>query len=759
VRALVLSAAAALAAQGQPGAIEGIVTAADGRPLAGASVAIVGAAESARTSLEGRFRLAGVPPGTHTVRAGLDGHGRAERTVEVAPGTTAAVELRLPFLPFSEAVVVSAARAAQRQDESPAQVTVLTREDLQRIPAAALDETLKQVPSFSLFRRTSSLVSHPTTQGVSLRGVGASGTSRTLVRLDGVPHNDPFGNWVYWDSVPQLQVESIEVAPSGLSHLFGSSAMAGVISIVTRPPEARTLALQAQAGSRGSVDAAAFASHARGPWAASLGAGGFRTDGYVLVREEERGAVDVPAASRHATGNWRVEYALAPGVRLFQSGRVFGEERDNGTPLTDNRTRETWLGGGLRAATDEGAWQLDVFGRDNAFDSRFSSVAPDRGSESLSLAQAVDYDERGASAQWSRAKGSGHRLSVGGDARRVEAEDREDVYVPSGSNVRDRRILGRQTVAGAWAQDVITAGSRVVLTLGLRLDHWRNHDASQAETVNADGSTATVVHPDTARTRLTPRAGALVRLNEELALRASAYGGFRAPSLNELYRPFRVGNVVTLANPELGPERLLGGDLGFDHAPSARFQWRVTGFWDRIDDPIANVTTARTAELITRQRQNLGEARVRGVSVEADVTPAGGLRLRGGYVLTDARVVAFAPEPGIEGNRLPQVPGHRASLRLDYVDRRLSVSLRGRFESTRYDDDQNRLPLDGLFVLDLGVERPLGGPLTAFVSVENLFDARYPVQATPVELQGTPFGFHAGLRLDLRPRGPGRPRP
>jgi len=271
--------------------------------------------------------------------------------------------------------------------------------------------------------------------------------------------------------------------------------------------------------------------------------------------------------------------------------------------------------------------------------------------------------------------------------------------------------------------------------------------------VNATGATSVTPYADASKTRLTPRAGLLWHVSDGLALRGSVYGGFRAPSLNELYRPFRVGNVQTLANPELGPERLVGGELGVNHAVSARFSWRATGFWDRVDDPIANVTRSATSALIIRQRQNLGRARVRGLSVEADYQLAHALRLQASYLLSDARVTEFSAAPEIVGNLLPQVPRQRASVRLDYLHPRVvNVSLRGRYESLRYDDDQNQLPLASLFVADLTLDRPLGGSWGAFVSAQNLFDRRYPVQATPVELLGTPFTVVGGLRFDVGPR-------
>src|SRR5579872_7054150 len=111
---------------------------------------------------------------------------------------------------------------------------------MQQSPALIADDALRNVASFSLFRRTSSIAAQPTTQGASLRGIGPSGQSRTLVLLDGVPFNDPFGGWVYWTRVPLSSVDRVEVTEGTASSLYGNYAMGGVINIITNTPERRT---------------------------------------------------------------------------------------------------------------------------------------------------------------------------------------------------------------------------------------------------------------------------------------------------------------------------------------------------------------------------------------------------------------------------------------------------------------------------------------------------------------------------------------
>ena len=113
-------------------------------------------------------------------------------------------------LNFADTVVVTATRGAERLP-SAASATVITAAELNNMAAGALDDALRSTPGFTLFRRSSSRVANPTTQGVTLRGVSGSGASRTLVLADGVALNDPFGSWVYWNRVPAAAVDRVEV--------------------------------------------------------------------------------------------------------------------------------------------------------------------------------------------------------------------------------------------------------------------------------------------------------------------------------------------------------------------------------------------------------------------------------------------------------------------------------------------------------------------------------------------------------------------
>ena len=162
---------------------------------------------SATTGDDGRFAFPNAPDGEVVVTATAPGFAAATLNVN---GDTAAARLVLQPAPFLDAVVVTASRGDERLS-TPAATTVVTSAELLTSGGGALDDTLRSTPGFSLFRRSSSRVANPTTQGVTLRGVSGSGASRTLVLADGVPLNDVFGSWVYWNRIPQMAVERVEV--------------------------------------------------------------------------------------------------------------------------------------------------------------------------------------------------------------------------------------------------------------------------------------------------------------------------------------------------------------------------------------------------------------------------------------------------------------------------------------------------------------------------------------------------------------------
>src|SRR3954462_3747461 len=226
-----------------------------------------------------------------------------------------------PAPSFGDTLVVTASRSEERLTDAVAPTSVLTREDLARSPGLTLDEQLRQIPGFSLLRRSSSLTAHPTSQGVSLRGLGPSGASRTLVLFDGVPLNDPFGGWVYWNRLPLSGLEAVEVSRGSLSQLYGSAAMGGALQLLPRAPGPAPREAPARGGSSRPGALEVFASDAApsGRRGYSLSGRLFDTDGFYIVSPEDRGAVDQPATVDFGTLFGRVEMGrYHVGINAFR---------------------------------------------------------------------------------------------------------------------------------------------------------------------------------------------------------------------------------------------------------------------------------------------------------------------------------------------------------------------------------------------------------------------------------------------------------
>jgi outer membrane receptor protein involved in Fe transport len=234
----------------------------------------------------------------------------------------------------------------------------------------------------------------------------------------------------------------------------------------------------------------------------------------------------------------------------------------------------------------------------------------------------------------------------------------------------------------------------------------------------------------------------------------SGYRAFRAPTLNELYRSFRVGNVLTLANDKLRAERLTGGEAGISAAAlNHRLNIRGTFFWSEITRPIANVTLSVTPALITRQRQNLGRTRSRGVDVEVEGRVFDSVSFSGGYQFIDATVLQFPANTSLEGLLIPQVPRHLLTFQARYSNpRRLTVAIQVRAVGSQFDDDQNQFKLDRYFTIDAFASRLVGRGLELFAAFENLTGQRYDIGRTPVLTVGPPVLARVGFRFNLGSR-------
>jgi outer membrane receptor protein involved in Fe transport len=747
-------------------AISGAVRDASGRMVAGASVTVripSGAERQTTSDLTGRFSI--VPPGPGDVTLIVRAPGFAEwRTPIVQTASPPAVDVQLEPAGVQEQVTVTPTRTEQQLGTIPASVTVIGQEEIQRRPAVVPDDLLRQLPEFSLFRRSSSLSAHPTSQGVSLRGIGPSGVSRSLVLLDGVPFNDAFGGWVYWTALPMESAQRIEVVNGASSSLYGSYAMGGVLNVVTRRPERRSLDVKAQYGSRQSPKVDVHASDVWGKVGLSLDGSVFDTDGYANVLPSLRGRVDTKVGVQFGQVSLKADYNPNDRVQAFVRTGYFQEERHNGKittvgPLAEEMNDTSWkyASGGVRLRLpDASTLQGTMFGDHKEFNSNFLAIPDATGARSigrLSLNQTVPTNAFGGMVQWSRGFFGTHAISAGSDLRWVDGDSVEDAFDPATGSVRTlhRVAGGTQRSLGVFVQDVFAPVSNLTVTASARLDRWRNYDAHNIETTLSTGAISDPVLPDKSNSVVSPRLGALYRVHPRVSVWGDIASGFRAPTLNELYRRFSQGAVVTLANPALGPERLVGGEIGVNMIPAAGVTWRTTWFDNRVKDPVANVTITPPNQL---QRQNLGRTRIWGIQTDVEYRIGQKLRIGGAYIYDAAKVRENRANPALVGLQLAQVPTHRGAFQVQYHDPRfLTIAFDVQSSGALFDDDLNTASrvLPRYSLVNLSVSRDLARNLEVFAALQNMFDEQFFVGTLPT-LVGPPRLVSAGVRISFQGR-------
>ena len=739
-----------LFAQSQQFTISGTVQDSTGAVIPNAQVTLTsqGRSQATTTSSDGKFIFTIAGGSSGLVRAAASGFAPSEQTFAAS---SESVELKfvLRGVAQAERVVVTAARSGIKLSEVPGSAAQLSIEDIAANPSLTTDEMLRQVPGFSLFRRSSSRIANPTTLGASLRGLGGSGPSRALVLEDGVPLVDPFGGWVYWDRLPRAELSSVEVFRGGESNLYGSDALGGVVQFLTRVPTGPAFSADISYGAENTPDLSTWAGTTISRWDFEAAADMSRTDGYVLVPAAERGAVDAAANSKHATIDGGLGYRISDAGRAFLRGTFFDESRNNGTVLQTNSTG-TGIGvAGLNTSLgSRDSILARVFGQAQGYDQTFTAVAADRNSEALTNLQHVPSQALGGALQWDHTL-TNHTLIGGVDLEEVLGTSNEQLFSSTtGAHFANNIAGGRQRSTGIFGEDIFHAGKWTIIA-GARWDDWHNVDGSNIRISLPASTAAGQFFPDRSETSFSPRLSVMRNLTSNVAVWVSGYRAFRAPTLNELYRSFRQGSAVTNANAFLRAERLTGAETG---ARATAFhnkaEFRGTFFWADVVDPVTNVTLSTTPALITRQRQNLGRTRSFGTELDSVLHVTDAIQFSTGYQFVHAYV---AESPTLEGKLVPEVPGHQLTWEVRYWNpSRLLLSVEGRYSSSQWDDDLNTLFLGRYYVMNLLAGREIRRGLQAYVAVENLLNQRYAFQISPpVQALGAPILARIGIRYDF----------
>ena len=651
-------------------------------------------------------------------------------------------------------VTVTAYRTPLSDLESPATTRLLNERTLTTAAAVTLDGQVRQIPGLELFRRSSSLVANPTSQGVSLRGLGSTSASRTLVTEDDVPLANPVGGWIQWEEQPELSIRSIELVRGGASDLYGSSAIGGVINVIPVRPTQDEVEVRSSYGGEGTYDSSLMAEAKRGPWGVLTAGGLLGTDGFIQEAPSQSGPVDV-ASNVHAQNTLVLAEHDRGGLRLFARTSGFNEERHNGTPFQWNATRDVrYATGGDWQAPHGASLVTRIYGSSERYRQTFSSITNTSNAANPGCTYRCgetptkfSYDpdnELGAAAHWDQPVGAGLVLVGGADAHDVRFWDREQTY---GASAKLTNLRDHQRDSAAYIEAMGVRGGWTVAASG-RMDWFQNYDG-RLEAWNGSafgpvpGGPAT--QPSQRDERIfDPRLGISRKVTAHWALNASGFRAFRAPTPSELYRSTQVGNKLTDPNGNLLSERATGWETGV----ATEWTWgsvRSSYFLTEVNRPIVAVTVNPTSSPILLVRENLGQIESKGIAVDFELKPLSWVNLDGGYQYAHATVSRGSQDLN---NWIPEVSRNMATLNLRaYKPVIGTLSLQSRLSGRQYDDDANAFLLHGFFRLDAFASHQLGKRVELFAAGENLLDRQIEVSKTPTTTLATPRTARAGFTV------------
>ncbi len=653
-------------------------------------------------------------------------------------------------------IVVTGRGLAPAAGEEVFDTVVIDRERLIGSASGRLEEVLRDVPGFQLFRRSDSRSANPTSQGATLRALGGNASSRVLLVLDGVPQTDPFGGWVSWPAYHPERLGEARVTRGGGSGVQGPGALAGTIELESATPaELRGPQGRLAYGSRDGLDAFAGVGVPLGGGFATVSGAWQRGDGFTPVVREQRGPVDRPAPYEQMSLALRGVAPLPGGTELQASGLVFSDARQRGTAFSEIRTR----GADASLRLVGRRWSALGYVQARDFYNSFASVGAGRTVVNRTSEQfSVPATGLGARIEARPRIGAALDLRIGGDWRLTQGETRELFAFVAGSGTRGRVAGGRTRTLGGFAEAAWTSEA-LTLTAGARIDRWTVSNGRLHERVLATGAVLTDTRfRDRSGWEPTGRAGIAWRVSDGLTLRGAAYLGWRLPTLNELFRPFRVGIDATAANAELAPERLRGVEAGLDWRPARGARVGLTAFSNRLEGAIANVTLGRGPGTFPgvgfvaaggdyRKRGNLEAIAARGIELEGRYALAQ-WDLSAGWSWVDSDVEASGPALALNGLRPAQTPRHSLSGTLAWAGGGARASVTARYSGPQYEDDLNRQRLPGAFTLDATGLIPLGRRLAIEARAENLADARVlaGLSGDGIAERATPRTLWIGLR-------------
>jgi len=573
---------------------------------------------------------------------------------------------------------------------------VITREEIQNQGARTVREALRYLPGLNVDGTVGTEVN-----ALSSAFIRGSNTAQVLVLLDGRPINNLATGGFDLSEITTEIVERIEVIPGGGSTLYGSSAIGGIINIITTgTPDKPTYSARVEVGDNGLNTQSLTVGTKNDQVGFLVSYNRTQAQNDAIRTVPEVNFRDRFPNSDTLYNNVRLQFTLTPSDRTllrFNSAYLSKNQGvPGGVPVPGTIGAFNLLNPQARRFTDELFTDLTLEqklgqGNDSLLTARvFYDSLYSRNFDPFTPFVAPIFDDRQTSIgfqvqhRWQFAPNQ--TLVYGFDYRSTRNIQENLGGVPTPP-------LDASISQGAlFAQYAWEFAPGSALSAGLRQDF--------NSLVN--GSVTS------------PAVGLKVAVTPSTTLRANYIRNFRVPTAVELFSP----NPFFLGNPNLQPEIGNSYDVGLDQKLGDIGLLRFTYFVNEIANLVAFNFAQSTFE-------NIGQVRATGVEVSLDVQVVPNLFLSANYTNTDPRITADR-NPALVGREVSFRGRDILNLGLSYrTPQGLFAGLFYRTVSSTFTNNTNTQFLDGFSTVDFRFRVPLTRNLSFDGGVENIFDERF----------------------------------
>jgi outer membrane receptor protein involved in Fe transport len=562
-----------------------------------------------------------------------------------------------------DTLVVTATRTEKKLEDVTASVSVVTREEIEQMPVKTVMDVMRNMKGVTVENDRGAYGSS-TSNKIVIRGMGGDGQGRVMVLVDGMPAMAPGSNIFEWNSINLNTVERVEVVRGPSSALYGSSAMGGVINIITRRPgengfETR---LKSSYGRYKSWDENFYHSGAFDKFSYSISAGYSSSDGFNAVPLESRSAAK-PVPGRNDKAEKVKNYTAALKLRYDF------EDNADITFLVNyadyKRTGRYWFapeynlysysreGLGLGLHKNFGRIDSNLNLRLDFIDTNYDSgtvskITGDAPNETWQLS--VDQNN---TFTWGQ-----YQTITFGFAGLAANQERQYHYVDTPNRYRAKG--GDQfNIAGFFQDEISLLDNKLMVVPGFRYDYWSTKGYDHDSNIALNNFSANV------NKHLSPKIGLRLNPKDDLIIFRANYGeAFRVASLDDRFGGFASGTILYQSNNKLDPEISRTFDLGVDVNLSDSLSFSLTAYNTRAKNYIANVRTARIPGFSTvYTKQNIDKVRIKGFEASIQYRPNEYWTLFAEGNITDATI-----EGGVnDGNHIPLTPENKASLGFSFA--------------------------------------------------------------------------------------------